>query len=305
MGNGRTTIFVSFYRTEDVSAFAAFADRVRANAETARGFEAFHVSVLTSAALEQAITIDFSDLASAQEWMDHSDPVLKGHGFLRSGLELFVDDEPDAPWALVVRETVTARQEEFYVQTAERLAQLESARVGYEGSSLFPPAEGEHTWVSVLRFRHEKHVREWLASPELNKVLPERLAQLSEESQVMTTSFFGSLVRVTDGKPEVTPGWKTAMTVLLLIYPAAILLGKYLNPLLAIVFPQPWLALFANMAITVALLTWVLTPLAVRLMRCWLDPVLGAGRKATIWGAIGVCAGYAICLAIFAKVGIS
>jgi hypothetical protein len=50
---------------------------------------------------------DFRDLSSAHEWMDDSDPVLKGKGFLRSGLALFVDDEPDAPWVLLAREVVT------------------------------------------------------------------------------------------------------------------------------------------------------------------------------------------------------
>lgn len=303
MSDGRTTVFLSYYRTEDVSAFAYFARQVEADAKTAPGYRAFQMSITTSPVLEQAMAVHFADESSAHAWLDLAAPMLNGKGFLRSGLELFVDDAPRAPWVLLVREVVAAGKEEAFVETAERLAELESARAGYEGSSVFPPADGEETWATVVRFRREQHVTDWLASPELGRVLPEREAQVTGGSQVTTATSFASTVRVADGKAQVTPEWKTAMIVLLVIYPAAILLTKFLNPWLFGVVPQPWLALFINMVITVVLLTWVLMPVSARLLRRWLDPV--ATRTTTLWGTIGVCAGYAVLLTIFSAVGIS
>lgn len=303
MVDSPASIFISFHRTEDIDAFTAFAARVRAHAEAAPGFRAFRLSVLTSPLLEQALAVSFDHEANAHDWLDQADALLARQGYLRAGLELFVDDTPRSPGVLLVREVVAPGAEESYLRTTERIAQLESERPGYEGASLFPPIDDDVAWVSVQRFRREQHVDAWLNSTALIKVLPERLAQLSEQAQVTTSTSWASTVRVEDGVARVTPEWKTAMTVLLVIYPAGILLTKFMNPWLFAVVPWPWLALFINLVITIALLTWVLTPIASRILRRWLDPV--SGRRTTAWGTLGICGCYVVLMIVFAFVGIA
>ena len=47
-----------------------------------------------------------------------------------------------------------------------RLAPLERAQPGYEGSSVFPPGGILSSWASVIRFRTEAQLDAWLASPD-------------------------------------------------------------------------------------------------------------------------------------------
>ena len=171
------------------------------------------------------------------------------------------------------------------------------------GSTVFPPGGDQGTWSSIIRFRTDSHLDAWLASPELDSALPAFQAHLSEETQVTTASTFGSTIRVADGQAAVTPSWKTALAILLVLYPTVMLLARFVGPWLSRVAPQPWLSTFLNLAISIVLLTWVLMPLSSRLLRRWLDPVEGAGRRASLLGAVGVCAGYVVLFVIFGTVG--
>lgn len=303
MGDGRATVFLSFHRVEpDATAFAAFADLVGADAAAAPGFAGWQVSILTSSLLERAIAVHFRDERSLHAWLDSAQGRLSCHGQLRSGVELFVEDLPRTPGVLLVRDVPEVGHEAAYLETAEQLARLESQQAGYEGTSVFSPLGDDGVWSSVIRFRTERHLEAWLASTERSRALPERQQHLREETQVTTATSFGSTVRVTDGQAAVTPGWKSAMMVLLVLYPAVMLLGRFLGPWVSLVFPQVWLAAFVNMAISIVLLTWVLMPLAGRLLRRWLDPVEGASARVSLLGAGVVAAGYAVALALFAAV---
>ena len=133
--------------------------------------------------------------------------------------------------------------------------------------------------------------------------LPLSQPHLGGGPNVTTATTFGSTLRVTDGKAVVTPDWKTALAILLVLYPTVMLLAKFVGPTLSAIAPQPWLGTFLNLAISIVLLTWVLMPLSARLLRRWLDPVEGAGVKVSLLGAAGVCAGYLLLFLIFGTVG--
>lgn len=298
MGDGRATVFMSFHRSGEPSAFTAFARQVGADAASAPGFVGWQLSVLTSPLLEWAIAVTFRDEPTLQEWLDGAAAVIAQHP--RASVELFVSGIPFTPGVLLVRDVAEAGHEDAFIETAERLARLERVRPGYEGSSVFEPVDHNPTWSSVIRFRTQDQLDAWLASPELSGAIPERHAQLSADSQITTASSFGSTVRVTDGHAAVTPAWKTTMTILLVLYPLVVVLSLYVNPWLAVIAPAPWLSLFLSLAITMALVTWVLLPLVMRMLRRWLDPA--ATSRVTALGAVAVCGGYALLMLVFATV---
>ncbi len=302
MGDGRATVFLNFHRTRDAPAFAAFADLVGAHAATAPGFVGWQLSVLTSPLLEWAIAVTFHDEPSLHDWLDGANELLSGRGHLRAGMELFVSGVPRTPGVLLVRDVAEPGREEAFIDTAERFTRLEREFPGYEGTSLFPPADHNRTWSTVIRFRTEDQLNAWQSSPELTRALPERQAQLTQESEITTASSFGSTVRVSDGHAAVTPEWKTAMTIQLALYPLIALLTIFVNPWISVIASQHWLSMFLSMAISVALLTWVVLPLAMRLFRRWLDPVEGASPRVTLIGVAVVCAGYVVFMLIFATV---
>ncbi|WP_166706094.1 hypothetical protein [Microbacterium hydrocarbonoxydans] len=80
------------------------------------------------------------------------------------------------------------------------------------------------------------------------------------------------------------------------------LLNRFLNPVIHLFAPQPWLAVFLSMAISIVLLTWVLLPVAARLLKRWLDPVEGSRPAVNLTGIAVICAGYVASLAVFAVV---
>lgn len=298
MGDGRATVFMSFHRSGEPSAFAAFARQVGADAASAPGFVGWQMSVLTSPLLEWAIAVTFRDEPTLHEWLDGARGLLAE--LPRASMELFVSGVPFTPGVLLVRDVAEAGREDAFVDTAERLAQLERVQPGYEGSSVFAPAEHNLTWSSVIRFRTQAQLDAWLSSPELSRAIPERHAQLTQESQITTASSFASTVRVADGHASITPAWKTTMTILLVLYPLVVVLTLYVNPWLGVIAPQPWLALFLSLALTMGLVTWVFLPLLMRMLRRWLDPA--ATPRVTALGTLAVCSGYALFMLIFATV---
>ena len=303
MDDGRTTVVMSFHRTGEEADFAAFADRVGADAAHDAGFFGWQRSVLSSPLLDWAIAVRFHDESAVHNWLDRVRDLVTDSGYQRTSIEFIVDGVPRTPGVVVVNEAVETGREAAFVETAEHLAQLERARPGWEGSAVFPPGGILTSWSSVIRFRTESQLAAWLDSPELNAALPRFQAHLSGEAKVTTATSFGSTLRVTNGKAAVTPDWKTALAILLVLYPTVMLLAKFVGPTLAAIAPQPWLGTFINLAISIVLLTWVLMPLSARLLGRWLDPVEGAGAKVSAIGAVAVCAGYLLMFLIFGTVG--
>ncbi|MDJ0113875.1 antibiotic biosynthesis monooxygenase, partial [Rhodococcus erythropolis] len=71
-------------------------------------------------------------------------------------------------------------------------------------------------WKSVLRFRTEQQLAEWMASPERAAALPKLRAELAEDFTETTRSTpFGTILRTENGQTRATPNWKTAMIILL------------------------------------------------------------------------------------------
>ncbi len=302
MGDGHATAVLTVHRAGTAEEFAAFADLVGADAAAAPGFVGWARSVLTSELLEWAIAVSFADERRAHDWLDRSPALFAGNGYLRAGLELFVDGAPRTPGVMRVRDITDVSAAEF-VATAERLARLEREQPGFEGSSVFPPGgDDPHAWSTVIRFRTEEQLAAWVASPERSGALPDRPAHPAESSEVLRATSFGSTVAITDGHAAVTPEWKTALTIQLVLYPLVMLLGRFLNPWIVTFAPQPWLATFISLSITIVILSWVVMPLAVRALRRWLDPVEGARRTVSLAGTAVVGAGYALSLLVFGTV---
>ncbi len=92
------------------------------------------------------------------------------------------------------------------------------------------------------------------------------------------------------------------MLVLLVLYPTVMTLSRFLGPVLKDMGAEPWLSLWLSQIVSVAVLTFVLMPLATRLFTRWLDPIDGASVRVSALGATVVVAVYAATLWLFAAV---
>ena len=121
-------------------------------------------------------------------------------------------------------------------------------------------------------------------------------------SAASNTTPFATTVRIEDGRTLMTPNWKSALLVLLVLYPTVMLLSRFVGPVLDGVGAEPWLGLWISQIVSVTAMQWWLMPWVSRPFRRWLDPVDGAGFRISVLGTAAIVALYALTLTLFATV---
>lgn len=285
-----------------------FAELVDVFADSARRHAGFHTASASLAGFDLAVAVTFADDESLENWLDsprHGEVLRGGEalGFWRAATPVVLSDGAPPPHGVAAfrHDVADGRQAEF-VAAQRRLGTAVAQAAGYEGTALFPP-DDTGGWLSVVRFRTDRRLADWLSSARRTEALPALRSSLSEDfSSVAQTTPFGTTVRVDDGRLRMTPNWKSAMMVMLVLYPTVMLLSRFLGPVLDEWGAAPWLALWVSQVVSVVLMQWWLMPGATRLFRRWLDPVDGAARATSVRGAAVVLAVYVVTLALFASV---
>ena len=116
------------------------------------------------------------------------------------------------------------------------------------------------------------------------------------------TTPFGTTVRNVDGKAKMTPSWKTAMLLLMVLYPMVMLMSRFVTPVIAGLGAEPWLSVWLVQVVSVALMQWWLMPTVASWCRRWLDPVDGASLRISLRGTAVAVVVYAASLTVFATV---
>ncbi|MDJ0392225.1 hypothetical protein QMK17_02625 [Rhodococcus sp. G-MC3] len=179
--------------------------------------------------------------------------------------------------------------ENFASWVAELHARAENAP-GFDSARISAPEAQSFEWA-------------WMQSDVRSAALPEPRKQLTGDfSAISHSTPFGSLVRVEDGRTQVTPDWKTAMLVLLVLYPTVMTLSRFVGPILDDVGAPPWLSMWLSQILSVGLMTYFFMPAVTGWFRRWLDPIDGAGRRLSLIGALTVVLVYALTLTVFASI---
>ena len=299
------TVVTIFHPTNDSAGFTKWAGDLHATAGEATDFR---VSVLGESSLDWGIAVSFGTERALHAWLDGDArrSVLElgeTRGILRATADLVITEDGQVPSGVgVFRHTVSAGREAEFIAAQAQLAGASSRFGGFEGCCAFAPGAGGESF-SVLRFRTDDQLVTWLGSQERIDALGPLRSSLSREfSQVFATTAFGTTIRTENGRTAITPKWKTAMLILLVLYPTVMLLSRFLGPVLFELGARPWLVMWLSQVVSVAALQWVLMPWAGRRFRRWLDPVDGAGVRTTAVGAAVLVAGYLATLALFAAV---
>lgn len=203
------------------------------------------------------------------------------------------------PGVAAFRHRVAADRRDEFLTAQRALTAAAAGFGGYEGTSLFLDDAGGES-LSVLRFRTDRQLVAWTSSPQRVADLPGLRSSLTGDFVSMSsTTPFGTTVRTEHGRILMTPNWKSAMLVLLVLYPTVMALSRYLEPVLDRLFAPPWLALWLSQVVSVSLMQWWLMPWASRPFRRWLDPVEGAGWRSNLGGAAVIVVLYAATLLLF------
>ena len=298
----------NFERAADPEVFDGWICDVRSAAEAAQGFIAFAASISRDAPLDWAVAVTFESEDLLHLWLDgatwkHLVRGAAARGFLRLTSDLVIVDGAVIPSGVaIVSSSVSSGMEADFQAAHVKLTTAASQFPGYEGTAIFRPgALGK--WNSMIRFRTEPQLSAWLRSPQRNEVLPPVRSSLTRDFAVFAkTTPFGTTVRNVDGKAKMTPSWKSAMLLLMVLYPMVMLMSRFVTPVIAGLGAEPWLSVWLVQVVSVALMQWWLMPTAASWCRRWLDPVDGASLRISLRGAAVAVIVYAASLTTFATV---
>ena len=303
------TAISDFSRAGGRDAFRDWAERLHRAAAEAPGFVWHRLGVIDTDDFDWSMGVTFDDLDHLDAWLDGP----RRRALLAEGAEagfhrlhpdlVVVDGESSGTGVEVFRHAVAPGKESDFVAAEERIVAASRSFSGYEGVSVLPAEEPHEEWLSVLRFRTDRQLAAWMDSPERLAVLPTLRSQLTRDFSVITRrTAYGSILRVEDGKTRVTPNWKSAMLVLLVLYPTVMTLSKFLGPVLDGAGAEPWLSMWLSQIVSVGLMTFLFMPFVTGLFRRWLDPVQGSSLRVTLIGVLIIVVVYVATLTLFATV---
>lgn len=297
-----------FHPVPDTQGFDAWLRELQACAQAADGWVSTSVSVHDEPQMEWALAVTFATEQLLHDWLDGAGRLAvlndgQSRGYWCRSMDLVLTEGGAAPaGGGVFRHSVAAGWEADFRAAQEKLAMASSRFPGYQGTILFPPdASGE--WLSLICFRTGTQLSEWMRSSERGEALSGLRTSLTKDFSVISdTTPFATTVRIENGQTSMTPNWKSAMMVLLVLYPTVMILSRFFGPVLDRIGAEPWLALWVSQIVSVSLMQWWLMPAATRPFRRWLDPVDGSGLRISLVGAAVVVACYGLTLALFATV---
>jgi antibiotic biosynthesis monooxygenase (ABM) superfamily enzyme len=297
-----------FHRGADSAALDGWLPELLASAASAEGYLEGAISVHDAPELDPAVSVTFSNERRLHQWLD-SEPraaVLRdgqARGCWPRTPDLVVVASRNPPTGVgVFRHPVSAERQADFRASQLRLAAASSKHPGYEGNVVFPADRSGQT-VTVVRFRTGAQLVNWLRSTARAQALPQLRSNLKRNfKQDPYIAPFGATIRTEDGQTEITPGWKVAMLVLLVVYPTVMLLSRFETPVLVRLGSPIWFTVWLNNVVATATLQWVSIPLSWFAFRRWMDPVDGRGWRIGVIGAGALIVLYVLTMLVFATI---
>lgn len=185
-----------------------------------------------------------------------------------------------------------------YRNWTAKIHQIEAKFPGFRGVHVQSPGPGQENWVTLLQFDTPEHLDSWLTSEERKEALKESAELISAfENHRVISPYSGWFAPFLKEAGELPSAWKQAMIVLLVLFPIVMLEFKFLSPYTSHL--NPALGTFVGNAISVALLTWPLVPLAIVGLKWWLLPTGVHARYKGVVGTLVVLLLYLLEIAIF------
>ena len=187
-------------------------------------------------------------------------------------------EQPGTNVTQVILSKVKPGMEDAYRAWSVRMQQAQARYPGYRGTYLQPPGSDQNGhWTTMLRYDTAEHLDGWLAAAERAELLRESKAFIENEELMRLGTSFPGWVPIDPATGKGPPDWKTALLVLLGLYPTVLLELRFLNPHLA--FLNPSLATFIGNVGSVAVTSFITMPLFVR----WFAPWLFTGKHSSQW----------------------
>lgn len=183
---------------------------------------------------------------------------------------------------------VLSGKEDVYRQWLARIHQVEAHFPGFRGCYVQSPREGQSkNWITLLQFDTPENLDRWLNSEERQKILQESSSLIASlDNQRVISPYAGWFSSIVTKSGKLPAAWKQSMIVLLVLFPIVMFEFKYLSPITKNL--NVALGTFIGNAISVALIAWPMTPIAIWLLGWWLLPNKEHATRITVIGTIVV-----------------
>jgi antibiotic biosynthesis monooxygenase (ABM) superfamily enzyme len=239
--------------------------------------------------VERSVVYRFDSTSRLQAWLDSS----SRHALMSRGDHLFDQppaqhvllDRDDDPVTVVVTHRVPAGKEADFVSWQQRITEVEQTFPGFRGSDLLAPVPGiQPEWAVVTTFDSAADLETWQASPRRQALLDEGQAFRDFQVRRIASPYGSWFGRGRSAADEEAPDWKTALSVLVGLYPTVVLLTLGLGK----IWPGAplWASLLVGNILSVSALTWLVMPNVTRLLRFWLEPGPNASRRTDMTGLV-------------------
>jgi antibiotic biosynthesis monooxygenase (ABM) superfamily enzyme len=228
---------------------------------------------------EWTIVLNFRSQDELAAWQRSSEraelvgdaiPLLEG-GSLGEVARL---DRPGEPPGQNVTEVIFSKikpgMDDTYREWAVRIQAAQAKYSGYGGMYLQPPAEKDGPWTTIIRFDTADHLEAWMEAPERKELLAESKTFIDQEQLMRLATSFPGWVPINPVTGKGPPNWKTALLVVLGLFPIVMLELRFLSPILAALGLHASLATLIGNIISVSGTTFLTMPLCIRCFGWWL-----------------------------------
>jgi antibiotic biosynthesis monooxygenase (ABM) superfamily enzyme len=205
---------------------------------------------------------------------------------------------PETSTTQVIFSRIKPGMEERYRAWTARIQQAQALYPGYQGTFIQPPTAGGTQWITMLRYETNEQLDRWMAAPERKALLREATEFIENEELLRLATSFPGWVPLNPSTGKGPPDWKTALLVLLGLYPIVVLIMTYLSPLLRNMIDA--YGLFIGNIVSVSGTSFVTMPILVRAFNWWLFTDAKNNRWRTLLGLAILAVIFACEIAFFA-----
>lgn len=179
--------------------------------------------------------------------------------------------EPSIPVTTIFTRVVRPGHETQYEEWLTGISRTSSDFAGNRGTTILRPADRLEGYVAITQFDTQYNLDDWLESVERANWLAKLGAIDICNEEVTSLAGMERWFTLQGGSNDrMPPNYKTALLILLGLYPVVLVLDFVLSPFLAWL-PGP-IQLLLSLMVSVSMMVWIVLPLLTQLFLGWLHP---------------------------------
>ena len=182
-----------------------------------------------------------------------------------------IDHDSACPATTVFARVVRPGSEAQYEEWLEGISETAAAFTGNQGMTILLPSGGREEYIAITHFDSKENADLWMHSKERCGWI-DKLGEISIEREEVTSLTGMERWFTMPGRPitKPPPPYKTAIMIVVGLYPLALGLDVVLSPMLVDLAGA--LQILITLAISSSIMVWFLMPGLTRLFYRWLYP---------------------------------